>query len=71
MYCKKCGGNEWRDISEKNNNQVLSKEEVYELSRIVIDIENYYNFPCDIEWSFENKNFFILQARPITTIYDI
>lgn len=63
------GGSEWRDISkEQGKKQVLSDNEILELSDIILKIENHYNFPCDIEWAFENGKFFIVQSRPITTL---
>jgi phosphoenolpyruvate synthase/pyruvate phosphate dikinase len=69
LYRKEGGGNEWQDIAEpKASAQVLSEAQIFELSEIVIGIENHYGFPCDIEWAFENGEFFIVQSRPITTL---
>lgn len=69
LYRAKSSGNEWHDIpKEQGEKQVLSDEEILELSEIVLKIENHYGFPCDIEWVFD-KNFFIVQSRPITTIH--
>ena len=39
-----------------------------ELSRLVIEIEKQFGFPCDIEWALFNNVFFVLQCRPITTL---
>lgn len=63
------GGNEWRSIPEpKASMQVLSNEQILELSEIILGIENHYGFPCDIEWAFEGGKFYIVQSRPITTL---
>jgi len=63
------GGNEWKNISDKKSNeQCLSKEEMLELSELILKIEKHYGFPCDIEWAFEKKIFYITQSRPITTL---
>ncbi|HEY4498707.1 MAG TPA: PEP/pyruvate-binding domain-containing protein [Candidatus Paceibacterota bacterium] len=63
------GGNEWRDIpTTEGERQVLSDEEILELSGIVVTIENHYGFPCDIEWAREKGKFYIVQSRPITTL---
>jgi len=63
------GFNEWKDLSEAEaNQQVLTKEQIIELSSIIITIENHYGFPCDIEWAFEDETFYIVQSRPITTL---
>ncbi|MEK7551910.1 MAG: PEP/pyruvate-binding domain-containing protein [Patescibacteria group bacterium] len=63
------GNNEWRDISEPQaSSQVLTTEQILELSEIILKIENHYGFPCDIEWAFEKGKFYITQSRPITTL---
>lgn len=63
------GGNEWIDIPEpKASSQVLSKEQILKLSELILEIENHYGFPCDIEWAYEKEKFYILQSRPITTL---
>jgi len=68
LYRTKNGGNEWRDIPKEQEKQVLSDEEIFELSEIILKIENLYGFPCDIEWSQEKGKFYITQSRPITTL---
>ncbi len=63
------GNNEWRDIPEpRASSQVLTTEQILELSEIILKIENHYGFPCDIEWAFEAGKFYIVQSRPITTL---
>ena len=68
-----------RRIIDKNVNvqtkkqgkkQVLLDKEILELAKIILRIENHYNFPCDIEWAYEKKKFYIVQSRPITTLQD-
>ncbi len=69
LYCAEKGGNEWRDIPKtQGEKEVLSDEEIFKLSEIILKIENHYGFPCDIEWAFENGKFYITQSRPITTL---
>jgi pyruvate, water dikinase len=69
LYRAKNGGNEWLEIKEpKASSQVLNEKQILELSNIIIVIENLYNFPCDIEWAYEDKKFYIVQSRPITTM---
>ena len=63
------GGNEWHDIPEpKASSQVLSDDQILELSELILKIEQHYGFPCDIEWAFEKGKFYITQSRPITTL---
>ena len=60
-----------RRIIDKNiqtKKQALSDAEILGLSRLVIKIEKYFGFPCDVEWSFAKGKFYILQSRPITTL---
>ena len=68
IYRKKEGGNEWLDIPELSNQQVLDKNQILELSDIILRIENHYGFPCDIEWAYEQGKFYVVQSRPITTL---
>ena len=69
LYRVKNGGNEWLDIKEpKASSQVLNEKQILELSDIILNIENHYGFPCDIEWAYENNKFYIVQSRPITTL---
>jgi len=68
LFRKSDGGNEWKDLEEKGKSQVLDKKQILDLSNIILNIENHYGFPCDIEWAFEDGKFYIVQSRPITTL---
>lgn len=69
LFRSASGGNKWQAIKEpKASSQVLTKEQILELAATVLRIENHYGFPCDIEWAFADKNFYIVQSRPITTL---
>lgn len=48
--------------------QVLSPAQVAELVRLGASIEALYGIPQDIEWCWVGNQFFIVQARPITTL---
>jgi phosphoenolpyruvate synthase/pyruvate phosphate dikinase len=72
LYRSQGGGNEWITIEDpKASSQVLNDTQILELSTIILEIENHYGFPCDIEWAFEGGKFYITQSRPITTLFDI
>ena len=47
----------------------LNPAQVAELARIGVRIEELYGQPMDIEWALSADRFFILQARPITTLH--
>jgi len=44
----------------------LSDEQIAELGRIALRIEEHYGFPQDIEWGWADGRFAILQSREIT-----
>ena len=63
-----------RQIIDKNiqtQKQVLSDSEILEISELVLEIENHFGFPVDIEWTKEKDKFYITQSRPITTLHNI
>lgn len=49
----------------------LTKEQLQELGLLAIKVENHFEFPQDIEWSFANGKLYLLQSRPITTLAKI
>ncbi len=51
--------------------QVVSDEQVHELEKIGRIIEAYFSYPQDIEWCIMNEQVFIVQSRPITTLYPL
>jgi phosphohistidine swiveling domain-containing protein len=58
----------WEEIpQDEQRRATLNADQLQELSRLSSQIENYYGGPRDVEWAFANGQFFILQARPITT----
>jgi len=47
----------------------LGSEQVRELAALALRVENHFGgVPQDIEWSHGNGRFYLLQARPITTL---
>ena len=48
--------------------QKLSNQQIIKLALISEKIEKYYWKSMDIEWAIEDGEFYILQARPVTTI---
>jgi phosphoenolpyruvate synthase/pyruvate phosphate dikinase len=58
------------DISpDLGNQRVLNDDELFSLAESAIQIQKYYGYPVDIEWSFLNGELFILQSRPVTQLY--
>lgn len=72
LFRAKDGLNEHRKIAkDQAGSQKLSDEKILELSKLIINIENHYEFACDIEWALADGKFYILQCRPITTIHKV
>ena len=53
---------------EESKKQKLSDNEIIELAKIGSRIESHYGGPMDIEWCMEDYEFFMVQARPVTTL---
>ncbi|MFA6461580.1 MAG: PEP/pyruvate-binding domain-containing protein [Candidatus Woesearchaeota archaeon] len=69
MIIRTKNGNEWVKVDDNLSKiQKLTEREILELSRLILVIENHYNFPVDVEWAKEKEVFYVVQSRPITTI---
>jgi pyruvate,water dikinase len=66
------GGTEQVEVdAERQGGQKLRDGDVLRLAGIGRAIETHFGCPQDIEWSFADDTFFILQSRPITTLFPI
>jgi len=64
------GGTEKADLLEKKAvSPALSDEQALQLARLGKKIEQHFGSPQDIEWAIAEGQIFILQSRPITTLY--
>jgi pyruvate,water dikinase len=48
--------------------QVLSRDEILDLARWGITVENHYGKPQDIEWAEADSTIWLVQSRPITSM---
>jgi pyruvate,water dikinase len=48
----------------------LQRGKVAELSGIGMQVDAFYGAPQDIEWAYADEQFYLLQARPVTTLTD-
>lgn len=62
------GENGWENIGEFGSNQKLSDKQMLKLAALIAKLELHTKYPIDVEWSFNDGNFYILQCRPITTL---
>ena len=53
------------------NRQAISDSQILELADLGRKVEAAYHFPQDIEWAFANDRLFILQSRPITSLFPL
>ncbi|MCA1295217.1 phosphoenolpyruvate synthase [Paenibacillus sp. alder61] len=72
IYGRKEGGTETRQIDPgRQKTQSLTDEQILQLARIGRQIEAYFGQPQDIEWCMAQDTFYMVQSRPITTLYPI
>ena len=51
--------------------QALTDEQILQLERMGRKIEEHFGRPQDIEWCLADGAFYIVQSRPITTLFPI
>lgn len=72
IYARPEGGTQTRELDPvQQQAQTLTDEEIVQLARIGRQIEAYFGSPQDIEWCLADNSFYIVQSRPITTLYPI
>ncbi|WP_248548309.1 phosphoenolpyruvate synthase [Paenibacillus sp. FSL H8-0282] len=72
IYGLKEGGTETRQIElDQQETQTLTEQQILQLARIGRQIEAYFGCPQDIEWCLAEDTFYIVQSRPITTLFPI
>ncbi|MCM0006630.1 MULTISPECIES: phosphoenolpyruvate synthase [Bacillus cereus group] len=72
IYAVKEGGTETKQIDPAQQKiQTLSEQQILQLEQIGRQIEAYFGCPQDIEWCLARNTFYIVQSRPITTLYPI
>ncbi|MGG3674833.1 phosphoenolpyruvate synthase [Bacillus nitratireducens] len=72
IYALKEGGTETKQIDPVQQKlQTLPEQQILQLARIGRQIEAYFGSPQDIEWCLADDTFYIVQSRPITTLYPI
>ncbi|MEK4011422.1 phosphoenolpyruvate synthase [Peribacillus sp. FSL M8-0224] len=72
IYARKEGGTVEKEIEPGQQVlSTLSDEQVLEFERIGRKLEAHFGCPQDIEWCLVDDTFYIVQSRPITTLYPI
>jgi pyruvate,water dikinase len=57
--------------SEKYNSDspLLAKQQIENIASTCLEVQKFFGEPLDIEWAIKNDRFFLLQARPLTSIH--
>lgn len=72
IYAREKSGTEEITIDDNlRNKQVLSDAQILELERLGRRIESYFSYPQDIEWCISDDQIYIVQSRPVTTLYPL
>ncbi|MEK5235665.1 phosphoenolpyruvate synthase [Paenibacillus sp. FSL L8-0470] len=72
IYGRKEGGTETKQLDpDQQKTQTLTDQQTLQLARIGRQIEEHFGCPQDIEWCLAEDTFYIVQSRPITTLYPI
>lgn len=56
---------------EQQTREVLTGDQILQLEHIGRKIEQHFGTPQDIEWCLADDTFYIVQSRPITTLYPV
>lgn len=60
--------NWWNKEITLSSGELLSKDNIKEIADTALRIQEFFGYPCDIEFAYENEQLYILQARAITKI---
>ena len=72
MTIRKQNGTELTVVpKDKVKQATLTHKEVLELLELGIKIEEHFGYPQDIEWAFFKDTFYLIQSRPITSLFPL
>jgi phosphoenolpyruvate synthase/pyruvate phosphate dikinase len=72
IYGLKQGGTETREIAAgQQKTQTLTDDQILQLASVGRKIEAHFGSPQDIEWCLAEGQFYIVQSRPVTTLFPV
>lgn len=72
IYSIKTGGTETKSLpADQQTNQTIIDHQILQLEQLGRNIEAYFGKPQDIEWCLADDQFYIVQSRPITTLFPV
>jgi len=72
IYPENDGGTRQETLdADKRNQAALTDDQILALAEMGTKIESHYRTPQDIEWAISDGKIYLLQARPITSLFPI
>lgn len=71
VYADTVGVQQQALADDMQQQQALTDAQILQLAAIGRRIEAHFGSPQDIEWCLENGEFYIVQSRPITTLFPV
>ena len=68
VAAESCSYDWWNKKITSSSGKLLSEDKIREISCTALKIQQFFGYPCDIEFAMENDELYILQARAITKI---
>ncbi len=66
------GGIRHTEVSaEKQKESTMDQKEVMEMLDFAVKVEKYFGSPQDLEWAWKEGVFYLVQTRPITSLYPV
>ncbi len=65
------GGTQRVELADAAQQQALSDEKILELARLAQRVADHFGSPQDIEWALADDKLYLLQSRPITSLYPL
>lgn len=58
----------WKQLGDRGGEPKLDEAQIRQYAAILDQVQAHYGFPVDTEWAVADSEFYLLQARPITTL---
>lgn len=72
IYAQEGGGTKTHEITpERQKEPALTDGQILQLAHLGSGIEQHFGYPQDIEWCLDGDRIYIVQSRPITTLFPI
>ncbi len=72
LHAASSGGTRMQEVApERQNEAVLTNEQIVRLAQLGRRIEAHFGCPQDIEWCLLDDGFRVVQSRPITTLFPV